>query len=77
MKLNITIITNFDLTTIKIISILKNEKKNYDLDVLQNIIKKLRDPIYGCPWDKKQTIETIAPLTIEESYELAEAITKK
>ena len=53
------------------------KKKNYDLDVLQNIIKKLRDPIYGCPWDKKQTIETIAPLTIEESYELAEAITKK
>ena len=53
------------------------KKKNYDLDVLQNIIKKLRDPIYGCPWDKKQTIETIAPLTIEEAYELAEAITKK
>mgnify|MGYP001162591048 CR=1 FL=1 len=53
------------------------KKKNYDLEVLQNIIKKLRDPIYGCPWDKKQTIETIAPLTIEESYELAEAITKK
>jgi MazG family protein len=34
----------------------------------------LRDPIHGCPWDKEQTRETILPYTIEEVYELAEAI---
>lgn len=34
----------------------------------------LRDPEKGCPWDKKQTYATIAPYTIEEAYEVAEAI---
>ncbi|WPZ37095.1 nucleoside triphosphate pyrophosphohydrolase [Thalassobaculum sp. OXR-137] len=36
---------------------------------------KLRDPDGGCPWDLEQTFETIAPYTIEEAYEVAEAIT--
>ncbi|MGE0829901.1 MAG: nucleoside triphosphate pyrophosphohydrolase [Hyphomonadaceae bacterium] len=34
----------------------------------------LRDPARGCPWDKEQTFATIAPYTIEEAYEVADAI---
>ena len=37
-------------------------------------MKKLRDPKKGCPWDKKQTLESIIPHTIEEVYEVAEQI---
>jgi len=40
---------------------------------LLNIMDDLREK---CPWDKKQTLETLRPLTIEETYELADAITK-
>lgn len=35
---------------------------------------QLRDPDTGCPWDRKQTFETIAPYTLEEAYEVADAI---
>ena len=35
---------------------------------------RLRDPEHGCEWDKVQTFETIAPYTIEEAYEVADAI---
>ncbi|MBY0479621.1 MAG: nucleoside triphosphate pyrophosphohydrolase [Chitinophagaceae bacterium] len=41
---------------------------------LVKIMDELREQ---CPWDKKQTIETLRPLTIEETYELADAITEK
>jgi MazG family protein len=41
---------------------------------LVNIIDELREK---CPWDKKQTIETLRPMTIEETYELADAITEQ
>jgi XTP/dITP diphosphohydrolase len=41
---------------------------------LVKIMDELREQ---CPWDKKQTIETLRPLTIEETYELADAITDK
>ena len=37
-------------------------------------MKKLRDPINGCPWDKKQTMESIIPHTIEEVYEVSEQV---
>jgi nucleoside triphosphate diphosphatase len=36
----------------------------------------LRDPDRGCPWDKEQTFATIAPYTIEEAYEVADAIAR-
>lgn len=39
------------------------------------IMAKLRDPDGGCPWDIEQTFSTIAPYTIEEAYEVAEAVT--
>ncbi len=47
---------------------------NHKLDDLINIVKKLRSP-EGCDWDKKQTSESLIPYLIEESYEVAEAIT--
>ena len=41
---------------------------------LLDIMRQLRDPDSGCPWDLKQDFHTIVPYTIEETYELAEAI---
>ena len=41
---------------------------------LLRIMARLRDPQSGCPWDVEQTFRTIAPYTIEEAYEVAEAI---
>lgn len=41
---------------------------------LIEIMARLRDPKTGCPWDIEQTYETIAPYTIEEAYEVADAI---
>jgi nucleoside triphosphate diphosphatase len=37
-------------------------------------MRRLRDPEHGCAWDREQTFETIAPYTIEEAYEVADAI---
>lgn len=45
-----------------------------DIERLVEIMAALRDPETGCPWDKDQTFATIAPYTIEEAYEVAEAI---
>ena len=44
------------------------------IERLLDIMAALRDPERGCPWDKKQTFATIAPYTIEEAYEVADAI---
>ncbi len=41
---------------------------------LLGIMARLRDPETGCPWDREQSFATIAPYTIEEAYEVAEAI---
>ncbi|MFK8026947.1 MAG: nucleoside triphosphate pyrophosphohydrolase [Gammaproteobacteria bacterium] len=43
---------------------------------LLEIMQALRDPQTGCSWDKVQTFQTIAPYTIEEAYEVAEAIAR-
>jgi len=43
---------------------------------LLNIMQCLRDPENGCPWDREQTFNTIVPHTIEEAYEVADAIEK-
>ena len=45
-----------------------------DIAGLIAIMAALRDPEAGCPWDKVQTFETIAPYTLEEAYEVVEAI---
>lgn len=44
------------------------------MDRLLEIMRRLRDPETGCPWDIEQTFETIAPYTIEEAYEVADAV---
>jgi nucleoside triphosphate diphosphatase len=44
------------------------------IDELLAIMARLRDPVSGCPWDVAQTFATIAPYTIEEAYEVADAI---
>ena len=41
---------------------------------LLQIMRRLRDPVGGCPWDLEQTFATIAPYTVEEAYEVADAI---
>ena len=45
-----------------------------DIGGLLAIMARLRDPAAGCPWDREQTFATIAPYTIEEAYEVADAI---
>lgn len=44
------------------------------MDRLLGIMAKLRDPVSGCEWDREQTFRTIAPYTIEEAYEVVDAI---
>lgn len=46
----------------------------YRLDDLIHLMACLRDPSYGCPWDRKQTYESIIPFTLEEAYEVADVI---
>ncbi len=48
--------------------------KIYDLSDLINVMKKLRDPNGGCPWDLEQNFQSIAPHTLEEAYEVVDAI---
>jgi ATP diphosphatase len=49
-------------------------KASGDIADLLAIMARLRDPDGGCPWDVRQTFATIAPYTIEEAYEVADAI---
>jgi ATP diphosphatase len=48
--------------------------KKRDINELLNIMARLRDPASGCPWDCEQDFASIAPYTIEEAYEVADAI---
>ena len=50
---------------------------NAGMDRLLEIMRALRDPECGCPWDIEQDFSTIAPYTIEEAYEVADAIEQK
>ncbi len=47
------------------------------IEPLLDVMRRLRDPETGCEWDTVQTFETIAPYTIEEAYEVADAIERK
>lgn len=44
------------------------------ITALLELMARLRDPQRGCPWDREQTFRTIAPYTIEEAYEVADAV---
>jgi ATP diphosphatase len=48
-----------------------------ELRRLLDIMQALRDPVSGCPWDKVQNFDSIAPYTIEEAYEVADAIARR
>ncbi|MEO8465778.1 MAG: nucleoside triphosphate pyrophosphohydrolase [Gammaproteobacteria bacterium] len=51
--------------------------KQMDVQSIEKLLKimgRLRDPQGGCPWDREQTFATLAPYTIEEAYEAADAI---
>lgn len=49
-------------------------EETHPLFRLLEIMRRLRDPVGGCPWDLEQTFATIAPYTVEEAYEVADAI---
>jgi len=53
-----------------------NEHSN-EIDQLIEVMARLRDPSGGCPWDIEQDFDSIAPYTIEEAYEVADAIARK
>jgi len=50
---------------------------NGGIERLLEIMRRLRDPETGCPWDIEQDFQTIAPYTIEEAYEVADAIERQ
>jgi MazG family protein len=49
-------------------------KAGQELEALLALMRTLRDPQAGCPWDREQNFASIAPFTIEEAYEVADAI---
>lgn len=56
------------------IAIKKDEEFNHPIEKLKWVMACLRDPDNGCPWDKEQDFKSIVKYTIEESYEVADAI---
>lgn len=55
----------------------RNDASDSGIDRLLAIMAALRDPATGCPWDIEQTFATIAPFTLEEAHEVADAIDRK
>ena len=53
-----------------------DETEVQHIEHLLEVMRILRDPQKGCPWDKEQNFSSIAPYTIEEAYEIEEAIRK-
>ena len=54
-----------------------SEHRHQHIDRLLSIMARLRDPVSGCEWDRAQDFATIAPYTIEEAYEVADAIARE
>ena len=55
----------------------RTDQAQHELARLLDVMARLRDPARGCPWDQAQTFDTIAPYTIEEAYEVADAIARR
>ncbi|OZG70610.1 nucleoside triphosphate pyrophosphohydrolase [Hahella sp. CCB-MM4] len=55
----------------------RNSTNKYVIDDLLYLMDRLRDPEDGCPWDLKQSFKTIVPHTIEETYEVVDAIERQ
>ncbi len=53
---------------------MSSETKTYSIEELIHLMARLRHPNTGCPWDIKQDFESIAPHTLEETYEVVDAI---
>lgn len=53
-----------------------SHNQSYAIEALLALMARLRDPLHGCPWDLEQSFATIAPYTIEEAYEVADAIAR-
>jgi nucleoside triphosphate diphosphatase len=51
--------------------------KRYTVGDLLGVMSRLRDKDHGCPWDVAQSFATIAPYTVEEAYEVAEAVARE
>ncbi|MEJ0009043.1 MAG: MazG nucleotide pyrophosphohydrolase domain-containing protein [Steroidobacteraceae bacterium] len=54
-----------------------SEKSAADLPAMTDLLQlmvRLRDPVAGCPWDRAQTFASLAPYTLEEAYEVVDAI---
>jgi len=49
-------------------------KKTTPVENLISVMARLRHPTEGCPWDREQTFASVAPYTIEEAYEVSDAI---
>ena len=58
-------------------TLLNGAESVYDLNDLVYLMSRLRNPKHGCPWDLKQSYETIVPSTLEEVYEVVDAIERK
>jgi len=54
-----------------------DQSRLYDIQDLLTLMDRLRDPKGGCPWDLKQNFQTIVPHTIEETYEVVDAIERQ
>ncbi|WP_188151727.1 nucleoside triphosphate pyrophosphohydrolase [Teredinibacter waterburyi] len=52
------------------------ESTQYGIDDILTLMARLREPEYGCPWDLKQTYQSITPSTLEEAYEVVDTIEK-
>ena len=50
---------------------------SYSIDDLKTLMARLREPEIGCPWDTRQSYKTIVPHTLEEAYEVADAIERE
>ncbi len=55
----------------------ENQGRKYGIKELLTLMDRLRDPNDGCPWDLKQSFQTIVPHTIEETYEVVDAIERQ
>jgi MazG family protein len=58
----------------QVMSMSQPDSETVTIHTLLDIMRRLRDPEHGCPWDQKQDFLTIAPYTLEEAYEVVDAI---
>ena len=56
---------------------MSSRPNQYSLNDLLLVMNRLRDPLSGCPWDLKQDFESITPSTLEEAYEVVDAIERQ